>query len=510
MKDDLYEGLIARFCGPATTSAVDIPRTPDSLPLPKTLDQTVSVIGDFFDRCTLCPGMTELLQERRVFLSGPPGTGKTRLLGLVGRKWLSEGHVVQIVNTSTELTSATLQLVKILQEAQSSDISPNEMVVSLYCNTKRRKDIRDLITNLKATAGEKYVCVLVDDRELCLNREKSQRIQEFFESLLEDLPDINCWASSCSTDNAPEGWRSEVLTIPISCPPAVLREAMKEKRIPGVPPYSEIKFTPPTEGMPELICMFTFANDRQEDAIEDRENTLAVVVSIVLDKKVTVEFQEFLLKKVREIFPDMRNTCYFVPSIYFNKTRYKTETVAGQVVYIPDPPDPGDVQYNQVMQKVLLCLRNIVKTKHERMFVLTNFNYDDYLNNPDHSFIKHGLPVPAGLKKQKGDNEISCVDFLIIHRRYGVVVGVVKTVSDKDDGSEDRKKKIDHLMVTEVSEAILQLTKAVRMIKHLISDQNHPLKVRQTIVLPSAASSTLNRVLHNHPDLAQHDKYILG
>lgn len=66
------------------------------------------------------------------------------------------------------------------------------------------------------------------------------------------LPNINCWASSCSTENAPEGWRSEVLTIPISCPPTVLREAMKEKRIPGVPPYSEIKFTPPTEGMPVI------------------------------------------------------------------------------------------------------------------------------------------------------------------------------------------------------------------------------------------------------------------
>ncbi|XP_025113440.1 uncharacterized protein LOC112575676 isoform X2 [Pomacea canaliculata] len=250
MKDDLYECLIARFCGPATTSAVDIPRTPDSLPLPKTLDQAVSVTGDLFDRCTLYPGMTDLIQEPRVFLSGPPGTGKTRLLGLVGRKWLFEGHVVQIVNTSTELTSATIQLVKILQEAQSSDISPNGMVVSLNCNIERRQDIRDTITKLEATAGEKPVCVLVDDLEI--NAEKSQQIHKFFKSLRMCLPNIHCWASSCSTDNAPEGWRSEVLTIPISCPPDVLREAMKEKRIPGVLPYSESRFTSPTKGMPVI------------------------------------------------------------------------------------------------------------------------------------------------------------------------------------------------------------------------------------------------------------------
>ncbi|PVD21780.1 hypothetical protein C0Q70_17581 [Pomacea canaliculata] len=221
------------------------------------------------------------------------------------------------------------------------------------------------------------------------------------------------------------------------------------------------------------------------------------------DKRVTEEFQEFLLKKVRQMFPDMLNTCYFVPPIYFNKTRYKTETVAGQVVYIPDLPDPSDVLYNKAMETVLSCLRRILKTKQERMFVLTHFNYDDYLNNPDHNFITHGLPVPAGLKKRKGENKIGCFDFLILHRQYGVVVGVVKTVSDKYDGSEDTKKKTDHLLITEVSEAILQLTKAARMIKHLMSDQNHPLKVRQAIVLPNAEHTTLNRVLHNHRGLAQ-------
>ncbi|XP_025113098.1 uncharacterized protein LOC112575439 isoform X2 [Pomacea canaliculata] len=262
MKDDLYECMIARFCGPATTSAVDIPRTPDGLQLPKTLDQAVSVTGDLFDRCTLYPGMTDFMQEPRVFLSGPPGTGKTRLLGLVGQKWLSEGHVVHIVNTSTKLTSATIQLVKILQEAQSSCISQNDVVVILNCNTERRKDIREMVTELKANAGEKPVCVLADDLEI--NADKSKEIQEFFERLLVCLPDINCWASSCSSKYAPGGWRSEVLTVPISCPPAVLREAMKEERIPCIPPYTARKFTPPTEGMPVRLSLHTFCVSSEE------------------------------------------------------------------------------------------------------------------------------------------------------------------------------------------------------------------------------------------------------
>ncbi|PVD21778.1 hypothetical protein C0Q70_17579 [Pomacea canaliculata] len=239
---------------------------------------------------------------------------------------------------------------------------------------------------------------------------------------------------------------------------------------------------------------------KRKNIEESGEDQAMVVID---DKRVTKEFQDFLLKKVREMFPDMLDACYFVPPIHFNKTRYKTETVAGQVVYIPDPPDPSDVQYNQAMENVLNYLRRIVETKHERMFVLTHFNYDDYLNNPDHKYITHVLPVPAGLKKRKGENKIGCFDFLIIHRQYGVVVGVVKTVGDKDDESQAKKKTIDHAVVLEVSEAILQLRKAVCVMQHLMSDQNQPPKVRQFLILPNIAQSTLNRALHNHPGVAQ-------
>lgn len=109
-----------RFCGPATTSTLSV--FFDSRPhiLPKTLDQAVSMTGDFFERFTLYPGMKELLHEPLVCLVGPPCTGKTKMLTLAGKKWLSEGHDVHI-KCSFEGGAISNQLQKIF-ESQPSNV----------------------------------------------------------------------------------------------------------------------------------------------------------------------------------------------------------------------------------------------------------------------------------------------------------------------------------------------------------------------------------------------------
>lgn len=52
---------------------------------------------------------------------------------------------------------------------------------------------------------------------------------------------------------------------------------------------------------------------------------------------------------------------------------------------------------------------------------------------------------------------IGCFDFLIIHRHRGVLVGVVKAVSNNDMKKGNDKKKTT---VDEVDEAVKQLKKA--------------------------------------------------
>lgn len=113
--------------------------------------------------------------------------------------------------------------------------------------------------------------------QLCLNREKTKQIRMFFRSLLSWLPDIYCWASSCSTENTPKDWRSEILTVPISCPPSVLQEMAKENPIPGVVPYSESKFTSPTEGMPVMHIKHSYSSAKHIDYEQCGKNILNVL-----------------------------------------------------------------------------------------------------------------------------------------------------------------------------------------------------------------------------------------
>lgn len=127
--------LDCRFCGGATSCGSDILLGSSITQLPKTLEQSVSVTGDLFERLTLYPGNVELLDQPRVLLTGPPATGKSRMLALVGRKWISEGHSVYIINTSTDGGAATIQLETLLQQTPTTEKnSAKDMVISFYCN----------------------------------------------------------------------------------------------------------------------------------------------------------------------------------------------------------------------------------------------------------------------------------------------------------------------------------------------------------------------------------------
>ncbi|PVD21792.1 hypothetical protein C0Q70_17593 [Pomacea canaliculata] len=152
------------------------------------------------------------------------------------------------------------------------------------------------------------------------------------------------------------------------------------------------------------------------------------------------------------------------------------------------------------MQHVLHCLRHMAEHYKEDMFVLSQFKYEDYLNNPGNSFLNHRLPVPAGFRDK---TNVGCFDILIIHRRLGVLVGVVKSISDKDDGSEDSEDKIDDMLVSEVCEAVAQVKYANSMMGHLMSDQTHKPAVQMTLMFPNVTSSSLHRALGSDSQVTQ-------
>lgn len=217
---------------------------------------------------------------------------------------------------------------------------------------------------------------------------------------------------------------------------------------------------------------------------------------------VTKEFQAFLENKVKEMYPDIPTKCYFVPPAYFNKTRFKEDTEAGEVVYVPcstknneteDREYVNVLRHDQAMQHFLHCLHGLAESEHEQMLVLTQFQYGDYLKDQSDAYMNHSLPMPSDLKDVNG---AGCFDFLIVHRQHGVMVGVVKAVSADGAESQVSEQKSCEI-INEVEVAVGQLEKARHMIKHLMSDQQKFPEICGTLILPNLPHKSLLDAVEN-------------
>lgn len=204
------------------------------------------------------------------------------------------------------------------------------------------------------------------------------------------------------------------------------------------------------------------------------------------EETVTKDFEAHLQNKIKDMYPNTLESVHFVPPIYFNKIQYKTQSVADKVAYIPEPSDPTAMIKDTAMQHFLQCVRHMAERRKEQMFLLTKFQYDDYLRYPDDDFQQHRLPTPS-----RDVNHNECIDFLIIHLNIGIIVGVVKAIIDQDV----------EMIATEVTEGIQRLEKACQVLNHLMSDQEHIPKVQQVLVLFNITESALPTTLINHTEV---------
>ncbi|XP_025112610.1 uncharacterized protein LOC112575168 isoform X2 [Pomacea canaliculata] len=212
----------------------------------------------------------------------------------------------------------------------------------------------------------------------------------------------------------------------------------------------------------------------------------------------TQKFQKYLEEKVREMYADILSSCYCVPPIYFNKCRYKKETVKSTSVLVYESCDPSEVQYDRDMHHVLHCLRHVGEQRQEPMFVLTQFRYKDYLNNVPQNHVRHSVR-----RVKKEDKNHKCFDLLIIHKKFGFTAVVVKTVSGSPGKQQRDKQTTDETLTAQCKEAISQLKKARNMVNYLMKDETECPEVRLVLILPNLSSSSLAHDVTSEADTVQ-------
>lgn len=157
-----------RFFGPATQSILEDTDGYKQLVLPKTLTEAVSLTGDLYRRQVLYPDMIDLLQEPKVFIAGPRGTGKTTMLTIAGTKWLRSGKNVFIVKGvfSSKSCPVLLHIHESLEKelaTQSESGRTYGQVIPVDCDFSSEEGIDSCIEEIISTTKDtRDLCVLME------------------------------------------------------------------------------------------------------------------------------------------------------------------------------------------------------------------------------------------------------------------------------------------------------------------------------------------------------------
>ena len=215
------------------------------------------------------------------------------------------------------------------------------------------------------------------------------------------------------------------------------------------------------------------------------------------------------------VLPPSQPSCSATPG--HNAPPASQQSNPPSVLWTPEPQPsatPVNVQESDIRddtgQRYLLeNLQELGKTRQEPMFILSQVNFGDYLNEPSYAAAVKAsqlpkLPQPSDLGKKY---EAGDFDILLIHRRHGILVGELKSVGSNQPGVSKTPAQADDDVAKRVGKAVKQLVRSETVVKHLVSDTASGLTVRKTLFLPYVSSTQLQRVLTARPQLEKAVSY---
>ncbi|XP_070176889.1 uncharacterized protein [Littorina saxatilis] len=258
MTDDAYLELISRFGGPATTVKVFCSSAPRLAKAHRsdvrTKGEGVTETGNRFTPVdiVLHPGQVQILDNpdmKLVYLTGPPGTGKSLVLLLKAADWLRKGKFVDIVSFRKESLAASFAL-----ESQLKQMEPNSShLVRLHTFNLPGDASRALLQLTGVDQKQKMAELFVIFEEAWNCYSDAAPLRHLCVGLNKRVVNLHLWTASLHPKTRPQLLNEVVLTAPLRTPPCVTQVVAQHRGFIGqhVYCYSNVPTSPvPCDGPP--------------------------------------------------------------------------------------------------------------------------------------------------------------------------------------------------------------------------------------------------------------------